>query len=307
MTTSRALVVRAPAKINRTLRILGRRQDGYHELETEFQALDLHDTVTFVESPGPFRLRCSAPHVPLDRTNLVWRAAEALWRHAHGSSAPRNVTVTIDKQIPIGGGLGGGSSDAAAALVAFARLWRLPVARKQMTAIAASLGADVPFFLVGGFAFGRGRGDRLTRARDGATRRIVLLVPSFSVSTADAYTWYASDRSDAIETATRVAGATPRGRAVNEVNDLEAPVARRHPEILRMTAALRRAGAVSASLSGSGATVFGLFGSKRAAEAAVAGLRRSAWSLLLTRTLTRGEYRRLVAPRWVRLPRLPAT
>ncbi len=306
MTASRALIVRAPAKINRMLRILGRRPDGYHEVETRFQAIDLCDTLTFVASPGPLRLLCADARVPTDGTNLIRRAAAALWHHARRKGDPRGVMIILDKRIPIGGGLGGGSSDAAAALMGLRRFWNLRVGTAELKRIAAGLGADVPFFLEGGAALGRARGDRVSPVRDAATRWVVLLVPSFSVSTADAYGWYAADRARASRPQD-LAGRSARKGSAAAVNDLQAPVARRHPEISRVTAALVGAGAELAALSGSGSTVFGLFTSRRAAEAATARLARSPWSPVLSRTLTRDQYRRLVRARRVGLPRRPAT
>jgi 4-diphosphocytidyl-2-C-methyl-D-erythritol kinase len=296
MITPRALIVRAPAKINRTLRILGRRPDGYHELETIFQAIDLHDTLTFVASRGPLRIASHDSRLPIDRTNLIWRAGEALWHHARRKGDPHGVTVHVEKRIPIGGGLGGGSSNAAAALAGFCRVWNLKLEKTRLLRIAATLGADVPFFMVGGAAVGRARGDQVTSVRDKTARWVVLLVPAFSISTAEAYGWYAHDRereSAALSTST--------------VNDLEEPVARRHPEIRQMISALVGAGAEPAALSGSGSTVFGLFTSRRAAEAARARMQASGWSSVLAKTLTREQYRRLVRPQRVGLPGRPAT
>src|SRR6266852_6127510 len=186
--------VRAFAKINRSLRIVGVRPDGYHELRTEFQSIALHDTLALRATRGPFRLTCDDPACPPDATNLVWRAAVLVWAAAGRRGAPRGVSIELTKRIPLRAGLGGGSSDAAAALRALGKLWR--VDRATLQAIAPSLGADVPYFLEGGRMLGVNRGDTLERLRDGRAAWVVLVIPGYGVSTADAYAWWdAADRS----------------------------------------------------------------------------------------------------------------
>lgn len=291
--------VRAHAKINLDLRVLGTRPDGFHELRTVFQAIALHDTLECLAADGPFAIECRTAGVPLDRTNLVWRAAEALWRALRRTGPVRGAIVRLEKRIPIQAGLGGGSADAAAALVGLARLWRVPVRPSQLTDVGVTLGADVPFFLSGGTALGLGRGDEIYPLADLPRHWVVLLVPGFGVSTADAYGWYDAER-DARLGGTRrepqyVPGPWP-SRAAQMVNDLEAPIARHHPEIDQMKAALRRAGAVAAAMTGSGSTVFGLFQKRRDATAAVEKLSASGWRVLLTETLGRGEYGRRSRP-----------
>ncbi len=176
----RVVTVPAFAKINLTLRVLGVRDDGYHAVRTVLQSLALHDTLTFRAARGAFRIECDDPGCPTDRTNLVWRAADLVWRAAGRADRPRDVVVQIAKRIPLQAGLGGGSSNAAAAIRALVALWRLDLPREQLHAIAASLGADVPFFLEGGTALGLDRGDlvfpldrstgRLGHARAAAVR-----------------------------------------------------------------------------------------------------------------------------------------
>src|SRR5438094_2464802 len=144
---TRAVRVRAFAKINLSLNVLAARSDGYHELRTTFQALALHDTLTFRSQPGSFRIVCDDEACPADETNLVWRAAERVWSSAGRRGVLRDLTVRISKRIPIAAGLGGGSSDAAAAIRALAALWRADLTGVRARRIAAALGADVPFFL----------------------------------------------------------------------------------------------------------------------------------------------------------------
>jgi 4-diphosphocytidyl-2-C-methyl-D-erythritol kinase len=295
-----AVVARAHAKINLDLRVLGTRPDGYHELRTVFQAVALHDTITCIPREGAFAIECDTAGVPLDRSNLVWKAAEVLWRSIRRPGPPRDVLVRLEKRIPLQAGLGGGSADAAATLLALVKLWRVPVRPSQLTDIAATLGADVPFFLSGGTALGLGRGDEVYPLADLPRHWIVLVIPGFGVSSADAYAWYDSERDMARGGAARepqhVPGPWP-SRAAQMINDLEAPIARHHPEIDQMKIALRRAGALAAAMSGSGSTVFGLFQRRKDAVGAAERLSGAGWRAVLTESLDRGAYARSQAPR----------
>jgi 4-diphosphocytidyl-2-C-methyl-D-erythritol kinase len=293
------VTIRAHAKINLDLRVLGTRPDGFHELRTVFQAIALHDTITCLPREGPFAIECATAGVPLDRSNLIWRAAEALWRALRRGGPARDVVIRLDKRIPLQSGLGGGSADGAATLVALARAWRIPVRPAQLTDVAATLGADVPFFLSGGTALGLGRGDEIYPLADLPRHWVVLLLPGFGVSTGDAYGCYDAERDLARGPSLRepqhVPGPWP-SRAAQMINDLEAPIARHHPEIDQMKAALRRAGAVAAAMSGSGSAVFGLFQKRRDALLALDRLAGSGWRALLTQSLGRGDYARRSRP-----------
>jgi len=274
--------VRAFAKINLSLRVLGMRADGYHELRTIFQSIALHDTLTIRASRGPFRLTCDDPACPADETNLIWRAAARMWAKAGRRGAPRGVAIDLAKRIPMQAGLGGGSSDAAAALRALAQRWRVGEAHVRDT--AAALGADVPYFLEGGTVLGLERGDLLFPLIDVPAAWVVLVLPHFGVSTQDAFEWL-----DAFGVA--------RGGDVPQefLNDLEAPVVARHPGIGRIISALRREGASQAAMSGSGSAVFGLFSHRPDAVRAANRLSSAARRTLVTRTLNRQKYHRLAA------------
>ncbi len=286
------------------------RADRFHELRTVFQAISLHDTISCVPREGPFAIECTAAGVPLDESNLIWRAAEALWRTLRRSGPVRDVVVRLDKQIPLQAGLGGGSADAAATLVALASAWRVPLRPAQLTDVAATLGADVPFFLAGGTALGLGRGDEIYPLADLPRHWVVLLVPGFGVSSGEAYGWYDAERDLTRGALGRepqhVPGPWP-SRAAQMINDLEAAIARHHPEIDQMKAALRRAGAVAAAMSGSGSAVFGLFQNRREALIAVDRLSGSGWRVLLTESLGRSEYARRSRPVPIRSGRLSHT
>jgi 4-diphosphocytidyl-2-C-methyl-D-erythritol kinase len=297
--SARAVMVRAHAKINLDLRVLGTRPDGFHELRTVFQALALHDTIECVPRAGPFTIECETAGVPLDRSNLVWRAAESLWRSLRRQGPATDMLLRLHKRIPLQGGLGGGSTDAAATLVALAHAWRVPLRPNQFVDVAATLGADVPFFLSGGTALGLGRGDEIYPLADLPRHWVVLLIPGFGVATVDAYGWYDAERDPArgpmVREAQYVPGPWP-SRAAQMINDLEAPIARHHPEIEQMKTALRRAGALAAAMSGSGSTVFGLFQKRNDAVLAVERLSGAGWRVILTESLGRGEYSRRSRP-----------
>ncbi|MFN8065773.1 MAG: 4-(cytidine 5'-diphospho)-2-C-methyl-D-erythritol kinase [Vicinamibacterales bacterium] len=283
--------VRACAKINVTLRVLGIHADGYHELRTTFQSLALHDTLTFTRTRGTFELTSDAADCPTDPTNLVWKAAHCLWRAVGRPGEPAGVRIHIQKRIPIQAGLGGGSSDAAAALRALRLLWRAGIGDDDLVAMARGLGADVPYFLEGGTALGVERGDLLFPLVDGAAAWVVLARPSFGVSTRDAYGWW--DEAFMAKGKCVPAG---EGRRGEWRNDLQEPVVARHPEIGALIRRLDRAGARFAAMSGSGSAVFGLFDTRVRAEQAFRALRTPEVDTWLTRTLGRRAYERASAP-----------
>jgi 4-diphosphocytidyl-2-C-methyl-D-erythritol kinase len=299
--------VLAFAKINRSLRVLGTRADGYHELRTIFQSIALHDTLTLRPVRGAFELTCDDPACPADESNLVARAAARMWAAAGRSGAPRGLAIHLRKRIPMQAGLGGGSSDAAATLRVLAKRWR--VSDANVRAAAAALGADVPYFLDGGTALGLERGDLLFPLSEPASAWVVLVIPTFGVSTKEAFAWFdASKGARGFQPSDRAqhrAGRPPERLAPRDsperlalremVNDLEGPVAAHHPEIARIISALHRSGATQAAMSGSGSAVFGLFSSRQPAAAAAARLSARSHRTLLTKTLNRQTYQRLAA------------
>jgi 4-diphosphocytidyl-2-C-methyl-D-erythritol kinase len=302
-----ALSTRACAKINLTLRLTGRRPDGYHDLRTVLQSLALHDTLRFRATRGAFQIECEHPACPTDAANLVWQAAELVWRAAGRRGLPRDIVVRIEKRIPIQAGLGGGSSDAAAAIRGLSRVWHVDLSRDRQQAIASTLGADVPFFLEGGTALGLERGDLLFPLVDLPATWVALVIPPFGVSTKDAYGWWDSmkRRPPLFSRPASVKGVRPLfddllalSLSKGELrNDLEAPVAAHHPEIDQMVRALRRQGATYAAMSGSGSAVFGLFESKAAADRASRGSATRGWRTQVTHTISRAVYRRVSVPR----------
>ena len=278
--------VRAFAKINRSLAVLGVRSDGFHELRTVFQSIALHDTFTIRAASGPLQLTCDTPDCPTDGRNLIWRAAEHVWKAAGRRGAPRDVSIHLVKRIPLQAGLGGGSSDCAAALRALGRLWRVDPDRVR--AVGSSLGADVPYFFEGGTVLGLERGDLLFPLVDAPHAWVVLAIPSFGVSTKDAFAWW-----DRVVAQGRDRG--PERPALRPSNDLESVVAKRHPEIARLVRALEREGAVQAAMTGAGSAVFGLFSNRAAATRAVARVSRPGRRTLITRTVDRAACQALAA------------
>lgn len=255
--------IASPAKINWFLHVGPQRDDGFHEIETIFQEIDLSDHIS-VEPAPEVSLVCSAPDVPADERNLAWRA----WSLAHGLWRVPPVRIVIEKRIPAGGGLGGGSSNAATVLKALVRLFELDVTHEELAGAALELGSDVPFFLLGGCAYGRGRGEQL-EGLDGSPRWPLLLIfPGVPVSTPAAFRHLAGLRASGVlgiedfrgrEMARRVL--TSRDpRELNQLrNDLERSAFELAPEVAAAARAAMQAGAPMVRMSGSGSTIWAAF------------------------------------------------
>ena len=284
----------ALAKINWTLSVLGRRPDGYHEIRTVLQTITLHDNLSFWRaSDSNIELFCDDPQLPVDRSNLVSRAAHALKTRY---SVAKGAVISLEKRIPMGSGLGGGSSDAAAALIGLHQLWNLKVNRDELMETAAQLGADVPFFLLGGTALGLGTGTELSPLPDAPDQFLLVLMPNTKVSTRTAYE---SLNAPALTTSTRdTILSSSRETADFDLsypyglqNDFESVVFRSSPEVERARAALLKAGAQQALLSGSGASVFGVFENQKAQERAIQAIKIEAgWRLFPCKTVGRERY-----------------
>ena len=293
----RRVTVRAHAKINLDLRVGGRGPDGFHDVRTLLQSIGLHDTLTLRAVEGGCRIRCSAPGVPAGTDNLVHRAAQGLWAELGGGGDVRGVAVTIRKRIPVAAGLGGGTADAVAALRGLCLLWGRTPPPARLHALAAAVGADGPFFLIGGAALGLGRGDEVYPLAEQPRRWVVVAVPPDRVAAVAAYGWLDEDR--AAGGAERAAA--PQARFDGEAvvleglrNDLEPPVARRLAGIAGAIGALSDAGARRAGMTGSGSAVFGLFDRRVAALGAARGLRAGpgGWTAWVTRTMDRARLAR---------------
>jgi 4-diphosphocytidyl-2-C-methyl-D-erythritol kinase len=279
-------VLSAAAKVNLVLEVLSKRPDGYHEIVTLMQTVDLADRLT-LEDADTLELRASAAGLPTDGTNLALRAAQAL-RKAAGIE--QGVRIALDKRIPVAAGLGGGAADAAAVLIGLNRLWGLGWSVARLADVAVGLGMDVPFFLQGGGALATGRGERLEPVA-GRGLALVLVNPRFGSSTAEVYGRVTPAMYTDGKRALALVDALRSGRAARVAaslyNGLRAAVAPIHPEVGRMEAALLAAGALGAAMSGSGPTVFGVARSFEQARQIRTRLARASWACWAVRT-TRG-------------------
>lgn len=320
--------VRSFAKINLGLRIGTPRDDGFHELLTVYQTIGLHDVIRVsVERGSGIEIRCADPRVPRDETNTCHRIVE---RALARMGAKGHVIINIEKKLPVQGGLGGASANAVASLLALERALkkRLPMAEKLR--IAADVGSDLPLFLIGGTVLGVGRGEQVYPLPEIPALPCVVVTPDLGVSTPKAFAEWdrrcagQAERAAPPQTATKLTVSSPsdrmnvlsrvlsawlseqysgapfgRGRAENPLlalvragieNDFEQVVFPEYPELGEAKAALVRAGAKYASLSGSGSTLYGLFASRDAAVRAANRLRKQGWASQATSMLTRQSY-----------------
>lgn len=284
MTLVKRLRVKAPAKVNLYLGVLGTRSDGYHDLETVFQTIDLYDRLIIEETTGQAGIE--VPGLPdLDgENNLVMRALRRLERRLHRVIPAR---FTLLKEIPSAAGLGGGSSDAAAALIGIRALFGLDVTEEELAQEALALGADVPFFLIGGAAVGEGVGERLTSIEMPTDYRLLLVNPGFPVSTAAIFRELSRTLTGTKQEGTlwKLLRETAEPEALLH-NDLEPVAVHRHPEILDAKRWLASAGLTRSLMTGSGPTVFALV---RGDETeATSRSRPERWRTLWSRPVRRG-------------------
>ena len=253
--------LRAPAKINLSFRILGRRADGFHEVETLMAPLSLHDALTIERGgdAGQIEFVCDDATLPLGDDNLVVRAARLF---CEATEQRAGLRIELRKSIPHGAGLGGGSSDAASVLLALNRLLEANLPNEKLAAIAAQIGSDVPFFIYESAAFCRGRGEIVTPAALPEPIPLLLLKPAFSVPTPWAYSrWRESTELPRIDYAQQTF------RGVEFVNDLERPVFEKYVFLARLKMWLLAQPEVGAALlSGSGSTVLAALGESRSAD-----------------------------------------
>lgn len=285
------------AKINWTLEILGRRQDGYHELRTLLQTVNVADELIFEYIEQGIEIVCDHPDVPCDETNLVYRAARLLSDFA---GIEKGVRVTIHKRIPTAAGLGGGSSNAAVTLMALQKLWNVELASRELFEMGAKLGADVPFFFMGGTCLGVGRGDEVYPLADIEAEYLLLVNANILVPTREVYanlpprltnpeavtkmpTSFVTAYTSAITSDERIC-------LIGLQNDLEMPVLARHQLLEEIKERLKRAGASGVLMSGSGSTIFGIFDTEAARSNAQGELSQNGWWCASARTLSRNDY-----------------
>jgi 4-diphosphocytidyl-2-C-methyl-D-erythritol kinase len=251
---------KAYAKINLGLNILRRREDGYHEIESVFQQIDLCDAIRISPISHGIEIICSHPDVPCDASNICHKAVRLLQAQ---TGRNEGIRIELNKKIPVGAGLGGGSSDAAAVLKALNQQWDLGLAQDALRSLARQLGADVPFFLSGRTMFAQGIGDILSPVNLMLDFIILIVFPKFSVSTVWAYKNYKINLTNSKKNITLadlfLADLDLLDLTNYLKNDLEQVVFERHPQLNSIKSKLYAMGAFYASMSGSGSSVFGLF------------------------------------------------
>ena len=282
------LVVHAPAKVNLFLEVLGKRSDGYHELETLMVAVNLYDTLVFQEEDsGAIEFRCEDAAIPQGPTNLVVRSA-LLLRHETQSQG-RGVRIWLRKRIPVAAGLGGGSSDAAASLMALNEIWKLGLSLPAVESLGARIGSDVPFFFHTPAAVGRGRGELIQPLKLPRPIHLVIVCPEEGVSTADVYRSLALGPSTARRSITPAMSALAtgdlEGLSRNLFNRLEATACAICPAIAEAHRAIQATGLAGPLVTGSGSASFGLARDRRAAVEAARTIReRFPGRVLVTRS-----------------------
>ncbi len=281
---------RSFAKINLVLSVLGRRTDGYHDIQTVFQSIDLCDELDF-EPSSQLELHCDSFADLRPEDNLVWKAASLLLSQL---SEKRGVSITLRKRIPAGAGLGGGSSNAAVTLLALRRFWNVEMPDSDLASIAARLGSDVPFFLTGGMALGVGRGESIQPLPDIPSQHLVVIFPGVHISTAAAYRSLNLGLTSSTEDhrIQRFRGQVESNTysPTGIFNDFEVSILPAYPPVREAKSFLNARGALASMLSGSGSSVFGFFSNEESAFAAARGVEREAWRVFPAKTLSRAEY-----------------
>lgn len=281
------------AKINWFLNILGRRDDGFHELCTVFQTVSLHDSLTFTQSDD-LTLTCNNDSIPTDENNLIIHAALALKQRYFVQSGAK---IHLEKRIPSPGGLGGGSADAAVALIGLSKLWNLETQTEELCEIGAKLGSDVPFFFYGGTAGATGRGTEIFSLEDIEENCLLIVTPNIAVSTGDAFGKLNAPRltkfsAKSIFKFCRNAAEKLSVKQIEAENDFEKTIFEIYPEIRRVKERLLKNGAKSALMSGSGASVFGIFEKEETRQATIKAIEmKENWRMFAVATVSRRNYR----------------
>jgi len=280
------LKFKTPAKVNLGLHVHGKREDGFHELETIFQMVSLFDDVELELLSSGIKLECDTPGIPTDDTNLVCKAA-LLLRKSYQVEG-KGVSIRLKKKIPFGAGLGGGSGNAAGVLMGLNRLWDLNIEREKLFTLAAELGSDVPFFLTSPCALGKGRGERLKVLEPCSKFQVLLVFPGFPIATS----WVYQNLRLKLTKRPNNISILRKNLSLSEItslgsqlyNDLESVVIQKFPEVKVVKDELWAWGALGVLLSGSGSTVFGIFDDPEKAQVACASLNGD-WERVVTETI----------------------
>lgn len=264
------VILKAPAKVNLFLEVLGKRSDGYHDIETVFQEISIADTIILKETPSSdIIIRSESPGIPVDETNLAFRAASLFREYVREKK--RGIAIEIKKNIPVASGLGGGSSDAASTLKGLNRLWKTGLDKSVLLNLAEKIGMDVPFFIEGGLSLGRGRGEKLTPISASPLLWFLVIAPKIRVSTAWVYKQLSNScltgekkENKILLEALRLNDTGKIGK--NLFNRLEEVTMRSYKEIADLKQKLLSAGAMGALMSGSGPALFGIFPGQQGAS-----------------------------------------
>lgn len=281
------------AKINWDLRVLGKRDDGFHELFTIFQTISLYDEISFAES-DELILTCDNLKIPVDENNLIIKTAKSL---QNKFDVNKGAKIHLEKKIPAPGGLGGGSSNAAVAMLGLMKLWNLKISFEKLVEIAAEIGSDVPFFLYGGTSIGIGRGTEIEPIEDVTEKYVLLITPEIDVPTKDAFKllnapYLTKENSKRILKLCRNEAEKLDLRQKTLKNDFESAVFKLEPEIELIKNKLIELGAVQAILSGSGASVFAIFDTQETRQATQKALvENTNWRMFAVATISRNDYR----------------
>ncbi len=277
--------VRSFAKINLGLEVIRKRPDNYHDLRTLFQCVDFYDTLIFIPNTGGrIVLKGNNLRIPQDKQNLIYLAAELLKERF---AVSLGVEINLDQKIPIGGGLGGGSSNAAMTLHALNMIWDLKCSKDELLEIGRTLGADVPYFFEGGLCVGLGKGDELTRIDDLDPFYCVLVFPELSIITADVYHRLSLLTSEGKDS--KIIRFLDNFEYSSLENSLEETVFNLHPQLREIKRLFYKLESELSLVSGSGSTVFGLFHQRKKALDVCERLKNT-YSLSLAKSLSRAQY-----------------
>lgn len=283
------ITIAAPAKINLSLDITGKLENGYHALDTIMQTISIEDKITLAKTGRQISVLCDHPQVPQGNGNICHKAAEAFFEK---TALEGGVIITIDKNIPVAAGLAGGSSDAAAVIKGLNLLYGTGLTQREMCEIGLKCGADVPYCIVAGTCRAKGIGEKLTKLPSFAGVYIVLVVPDFFVSTAWAYKNYDLNSPDekpcTEELISYIRGRDIKNTAERMANVLESVTAKKHPEIREIKHDIKKSGACGSVMSGSGPSVFGLFENEEKARIAFSVIREKYNRSYLTLTVDGG-------------------
>lgn len=298
------VILNSLAKINLGLEVLGLREDGYHEIITLFQTVDLRDRLVFrLRADGQIFVSGDRTDLPWGESNLIYRAALLL---KNESGSPKGVEIEVNKNIPPGRGLAGGSSNAALTILVLNRLWQLNLSVERLLFLAASLGADIPYFFYGGLCLGRGKGEKLDPLPDLPQRWVLLVIPDFPVSTAMVYREL--DRQEEFLTSRDKASKIIQFSEAKDIsllrhleNDLELVTFKIYPQLAEIKQEIANSGAELSMMSGSGSAVYGLFADRSQAQQAVDRF-QTRYQVFLVETVGRELYRRKLitgaSPNW---------